>query len=85
MNAPQTLAERAAAIAAQARSYADAKGTDKQATAPDTEPTPSESPKRWHWIVYRPNGVASYTILDEPLTQAEVRARFPESLGAVPW
>ena len=84
MAAP-SLADRAKAIAEKARSYADAKGTDKQATAPDDKPTPSESPKRWHWIVHRPNGVASYTILDEPLTQAEVRARFPESLGAVPW
>lgn len=87
-----SLSERAAAIGRQARAYEDAKGASRPAPAHVVGatdmvdgPRPSDSPPRWHWVVYLPDGTAQYVVLDAPMTQAQVRGRFPESLGAVPW
>jgi hypothetical protein len=85
MAAP-SLADRAAAIAAKARSYADAKGTTKA----EPPPEPTDQPKtsgfdRHHkWRVYWPNGIGEWPIyqdvwIPEPMTQPEVMAAFQRS------
>lgn len=78
-----TLAERAATIAAKARSYADAKGSTKPAEAANDEPKNegSGSPPRHKWRLYSPNGTGTWPItidvwLPDPMTQPEVRAAF---------
>lgn len=74
-----SLAERAAAIAAQARSYADAKGATKPA-----EEEVETAAKRLHWHVWEPARTLR-VVCDVPMTVDQLRERFPAMTNAFPW
>lgn len=74
-----SLAQRAAAIAAQARSYADARGTSKS-----EEPPVETEGRRLHWFVWEPERTLR-VIADEPRTAEEMRTLFRASTHAFPW
>lgn len=77
--AAANLAQRAAAIAAQARSYADARG----ATVP-AEPPAETRERRCHWFVWEPERTLR-VISDEPRTAPEMLELYPLATHAFPW
>lgn len=74
-----SLAERAAAIGRQARSYADARGTSQR-----EEPPAETADRRTHWHVWEPERTLR-VLCDEPRTADELRAIFPAMTHAFPW
>lgn len=80
-----SLTERTAAIAAQARSAADARGTEN--TAEPAEQDGSALPARAWWTVYRWGGEQPLTVfVHPPLTQPQVREHFyPTASGVIPF
>ena len=78
------LAARAAAIAAQARSREDARGTTKPVAV--SEPgQPGPQPERSHWYVYKPGIREPFTVtVYPPQTQRDMVTIVYPGCGAIP-
>ncbi|MEO8752330.1 MAG: hypothetical protein ABI624_06610 [Casimicrobiaceae bacterium] len=86
MNPKPSLAERAAAIARQARGYEESRGSAKPANEPMAiEPgQPGPQPVRSRWSVHLWGGTVLIVIPPTPMTQRQMRTLYPDAGGIIP-